>query len=237
MSKCIRGIPWYNDKVKAPYTGEMERELDKASNNGFSKGLLLLTPQLETAVKKINSQFGLPQLKGYGIVDKGTKMRHEGVYATYHKGKLSLDVSNINKYFDKKEERKMTARAEVVADRVNRMLGGEKMITPLYNIYANLYSTKESQILAHTYHEMGHHLVESKKLKSLIEKAYKEIKKRNKTAVNSIYSRKNADEWFSENFSYWAMNNYHNEAPIGQPRRVLDPEFLILLRSLLDRNL
>jgi len=235
VSKCIRGIPWYNDKVKAPYTVEMERELDRVSNNGFSKGLLLLTPQLETAVKNVNNRFNLPQLNGYGIVDKGTKMRHKGVYATYHKGRLSLDVPNINKYFDKKEGRKLTARAEVIADRVNRMISGEKMITPLYNLYAKLYNTRESQILAHTYHEMGHHLVKSKKLESLIVEAYKKVNK-SRTATDSAYSRKNADEWFSENFSYWAMNNYHNEAPIGQPRRVLDPEFLIILRSLLDKK-
>ena len=44
-------------------------------------------------------------------------------------------------------------------------------------------------------------------------------------------------EWFSESFSYWAMEHYQGVAPLGTSAEVLDPAFIKIIESVKEKGL
>jgi len=200
-----------------------------------------LMPTINQAMSQVTREMGLPLPKEVGNTTAEQRKKDPGIYASMSKDKLSFDVPNINiKYGN--ELKKTLALAEHNTNKINRYLAGEKMTKPGYNLFAGLYSTKELQILAHLYHEMGHHLVNyyknPYKKVSTLKKIIKDIKpEQDAPKTRSTRASKNADEWFAENFSYWAMNKYQGESPIGPPRTVLDARFMQLIRQILDKSL
>ena len=193
-----------------------------------------LKPTLKAATNNVSRDFALPKIGTFGTVTEATKMKHPGVYAAYSGGELQLDVANIQKLLDKRADT-LKKEAEDKVSNIFRSLNESGKITTIYGLYSDLYSTHKLQLLAQMYHEMGHHLLKTRKLRSLIGEYQGTLKK--PTSLNSKYSRKDSDEWFAENFSYWAMNNYHQEAPIGRPRDVLDNEFQLVLGRIKRKNL
>lgn len=244
---------WFRSLREKVATGEMTdaqrkdilQERIKGKNKKPSKSnepvIKQLMPAINQAMSQVTREMGLPLPKEVGNTTAEQRKKDPGIYASMSKDKLSFDVPNINiKYGN--ELKKTLALAEQNTNKINRYLAGEKMTKPAYNLFAGLYSTKELQILAHLYHEMGHHLVNYYKNPynkvSTLKKIIKGIDpEQDAPKTRSIRASKNADEWFAENFSYWAMNKYQGEAPIGPPRTVLDVRFMQLIRQILDKSL
>ena len=244
MSKCLKGIPFYNDKITDSGQEDiMEKELDKVNTTG--KGLGSLSPMLPTinqSITQVTEELNLPQPKEIGTVTEAQRKKDPGIYANMSKNKLSFDVNNIKIKYYTKELDNVIALAEGNVSKINRYLSGEPMTKPVYNLFAGLYSTKELQILAHLYHGMGHHLVNYYKNPygkiSRLKKAIDNIDvETEKPRTRSLRAGKDSNEWFAENFSYWAMNKYQGVAPIGAPRSLLDTRFMNLIRQILDGSL
>lgn len=245
MSKCIRGVPWHDTKTKdAGQMHQINKVLD-AEEEVRDKGLGNLSPMLPTinqSIAQVTEELNLPLPKEIGKVTAAQRKKDPGIYASMSKNKLSFDINNMNIKYYTKELKNVMALAEGNVFKINSYLSGKPMTKPMYNLFAGLYNTKELQILAHLYHEMGHHLVNY--YKNPYGKVSRLKKALNKIDVDtgvprtrSIRASKNSDEWFAENFSYWAMNKYQDEAPIGAPRSLLDVRFMNLIRQILDGSL
>jgi len=245
MSKCIRGVPWHDTKTKdAGMQNQINKSLDEAERKPVvAEGTFDSSkPLVMSTVKQIQRDLNLPPIISIGETTPAQRAKDPGILASMSKDKLSFDTANINRLYYSKELKRTLARASKDTDKIIRQLNGEKGAPALYNLYAGLYSTRELQMMAHLYHEMGHHLVNyyrnpNGKISNL-KKAIMKIDIEVGTPITqSIRARKNNDEWFAENFSYWAMNRYQNEAPIGAPRSILDEKFMRLIREVLDKTL
>ena len=241
----MRGIPWNDTKTK---DAAMQYQINKALDEAERKPVVeegtfdSSDPLVMSTVRQIQRDLNLPPIKSIGVTTPAQRAKDPGILANINKDKLSFDTVNINKLYYSKELKNTLELAAKDTAKIIRQLNGEDVTPVGYGLFSGLYSTREKQLIAMLYHEMGHHLVNyyrnpNGKI-SRLKKAIMDLNIHTDVpATRSVRASINNDEWFAENFSYWAMNRYQKDAPIGAPKTVLDKKFMNLIRAILDKAL
>jgi len=260
MKTCLSKVPGYQPNINnVPMQGDIDKALSKENVNSkknkpiddkkFDLKFSSLLGETKNDMDKITGRMRITRIKDVVIANDAKIKANEGTVKEEDEGKMVvhnvggmmgpegfmyLSPKYVNTYYDDHGWSKKNHFRKNKLSYIEKYKADPTLIKPQYPLVSSLYSTKELQLKSLMFHELGHHIVNKKRgLRSFLEKNFKNLGDRKH---NSIHSKKNYNEWFAENFSYWAINNYYNEAPLGRPKDVIDPNFMLILNKLLNEK-
>jgi len=260
MKTCLSKVPGYQPNIKnVPMQGDIDKALSEENVNSkrfktvddkkFNPEFKDLKEETEEEMFKITRGMGLRKIRGIVIATDAKIKANEGTVKEEDEGKMVvhnvggmmgpegfmyLSPKYVNTHYDDYGWSKKNHFRKNKLSYIEEYKANPGLIKPQYPLVSSLYSTKELQLKSLMFHELGHHIINKKEgLKSFLEKNFKNLGDRKH---NSTHSKKDYNEWFAENFSYWAISRYYNEAPLGRPKDVIDPNFMMILNKLLNKK-